>query len=359
MLIWRPYIIPGLVFQSVVIGGGYATGRELVEFFMPSGPVGGVLGILVAGFSFALIMGTAYEFARLSGARDYRSFCKALLGRFWIVYELAYIALVLLILAVVGAAAGELLLDLFGWPTPLGTIAMMALVAAITFFGSSTIATLMAAWSLLLYLTYILLFAETFATYRDTIDHALSTAQLRTDWLLPGVRYASYNIALPAVLFCMVLITTRRQAIGAGIMTGIIAVVPALLFYVAMLSQYPHIRDEPVPALYLIAQLDAPALGLLFQLVVFGTFVETGAGTLHAINERIAVQVAENGKQLPRWLRPAIAGSLLVLAVYGATAIGIIDLVAQGYGLLSWVFILVLVIPLLTLGMWRILHTPP
>ena len=260
----------------------------------------------------------------------------------------------LLVLAVVGAAAGELLRELFGWPSPLGTVAMMALVATLTFLGSSTIATVMAAWSLLLYLTYILLFAETFATYGDTISHALLTAQLRGDWLLPGVRYASYNIALPAVLFCMVMITTRRQAIGAGIMTGIIAVVPALLFYVAMLSRYPHIRDEAVPALYLIRQLDTPALGLLFQLVVFGTFVETGAGTLHAINERIAVQVAEYGKELPRWLRPAIAGVLLVLAVYGATAIGIIELVAQGYGMLSWVFIIVLVIPLLTLGMWRI-----
>jgi uncharacterized membrane protein YkvI len=30
----RPYrlIVPGLVIQAVMVGGGYATGRELVEF---------------------------------------------------------------------------------------------------------------------------------------------------------------------------------------------------------------------------------------------------------------------------------------------------------------------------------------
>ena len=30
----RKYLVPGLVFQSVVIGGGYGTGREIAEFFL-------------------------------------------------------------------------------------------------------------------------------------------------------------------------------------------------------------------------------------------------------------------------------------------------------------------------------------
>lgn len=31
---FRKYLLPGLVFQSLTIGGGYGTGRELVEFFL-------------------------------------------------------------------------------------------------------------------------------------------------------------------------------------------------------------------------------------------------------------------------------------------------------------------------------------
>ena len=31
-------ILPGFILQSVLIGGGYATGRELVQFFLSSGP---------------------------------------------------------------------------------------------------------------------------------------------------------------------------------------------------------------------------------------------------------------------------------------------------------------------------------
>jgi hypothetical protein len=33
-------LLPGFAFKAVVIGGGYATGRELTTFFVPSGPRG-------------------------------------------------------------------------------------------------------------------------------------------------------------------------------------------------------------------------------------------------------------------------------------------------------------------------------
>ena len=31
---FQKYLLPGFVFQSLMIGGGYGTGREIVEFFL-------------------------------------------------------------------------------------------------------------------------------------------------------------------------------------------------------------------------------------------------------------------------------------------------------------------------------------
>ena len=42
---FRTYLMPGFIFQSIVVGGGYGTGRELVEFFMIEGPLGGLMGM--------------------------------------------------------------------------------------------------------------------------------------------------------------------------------------------------------------------------------------------------------------------------------------------------------------------------
>ena len=44
----RVYVVPGAVFQSVMVGGGYGTGREIVEYFTTFGSLGGLLGIAFA-----------------------------------------------------------------------------------------------------------------------------------------------------------------------------------------------------------------------------------------------------------------------------------------------------------------------
>lgn len=45
---FQKYFVPGIVFQSCVIAGGYGTGRELVEYFMGYGPKGGLLRACVS-----------------------------------------------------------------------------------------------------------------------------------------------------------------------------------------------------------------------------------------------------------------------------------------------------------------------
>ena len=99
-------LLPGFVFKGVVIGGGYATGRELVEFFFASGPVGALYGILLATLIWSIVCAVSFVFAQAVRGYDYRTFFKALLGPGWVVFELAYIALIILIIAVIAAAAG-------------------------------------------------------------------------------------------------------------------------------------------------------------------------------------------------------------------------------------------------------------
>ena len=58
---YQKYLLPGLVFQGIVIGGGYSTGRELAEFFMPHGFLGGLLSMLVAALVWCLVMAVSFE----------------------------------------------------------------------------------------------------------------------------------------------------------------------------------------------------------------------------------------------------------------------------------------------------------
>jgi len=94
----------------------------------------------------------------------------------------------------------------------------------------------------------------------------------------------------------------------------------------------------------------------LFPVVLFGTFVETGVALIHGVNERIDHSLAERGLDMPNWLRTAVAITILFAALVIADSIGLTNLVARGYGTITWGFLLVFIAPLLTWGVWLILR---
>jgi len=350
------YLLPGLVFQSVIVGGGYGTGREIAEFFVGHGPLGGLLGMLVAAIAWSVVLAIAFEFARLTKAYDYRSFFKELLGPFWGLFEVIYLLIALLVLAVLGSASGELLSESLGVPKTIGALILMSAVGALVYFGSNAVEKALAYWSILLYVVYAVFFVWMISVFGDTIGEHLSSGEVIGAWHLDGLRYAAYNLnALAAALFVLSHLESRKEAIGAGLLAGVVGIVPGIFVFVSMLAQYPQIADVPVPITSLLQALNALWFLAIFQIVLFGTFIETGAGIIHAINERVAGAFNDAARVFPSWGRLAIALGMMAVAVFLADAIGIIGLIAQGYGMLSYAFIAILVIPLLTIGVRRIL----
>ena len=136
-------------------------------------------------------------------------------------------------------------------------------------------------------------------------------------------------------------------------LAGVIAIVPALMFYLSMAGQYPQIVDRPVPANFMLEQLGSRAFQLTFQVVLFGTLIETGAGLIHAFNQRLAGVLAETRRELPSFARPAIAVGLLIVGAL-MSRFGIVALVGRGYGTVAWVFLFIYVVPLLSYGVWKI-----
>ncbi len=353
--VFQRYFLPGFVFQSVVIAGGYGTGRELAEFFLSEGPLGGLLAmLLVSTVIWSAVCASSFEFARVFRAYDYRNFFRQLLGWAWPSFEICYFALVLIILAVIAAAAGSILQETFGLHYAVGVIGMMACVGYLVFRGSGTIEKFLAGWSFLLYGVYIVFFVWAFTKFGGDTISALASGECSSTWPIGGVRYAAYNLAvIPAVLFCTRHMQSRKEAITAGLLAGPIAIVPGFLFYMTMVGQYPVILTSTVPANYLLELIGSRSFQLVFQVVLFGTLVETGTGLIHAVNERIAKVYAERDASMPLFIRPVTA---IVLLVAGAllAQFGLIGLIAQGYGKLTWIFLIIFVIPVLTWGVWKI-----
>jgi uncharacterized membrane protein YkvI len=345
---FKRYLLPGFAFKAVVIGGGYATGRELAEFFLPSGPWGGIFGMLLAMVCWSIVCSATFLFARATGSYDYGAFFRSLLGPAWFLFDLAYACLVLIILSVFGAAAGAIVTALTGWPELVGTLGLMAAIAAVATFGSDSVERLFKYVTYFLYVVYALFVIVAFLHSSDRILGNFAAPQPSHGWALGGLTYAGYNI-VGAVVILPVLrhLTSRKDALIAGLLAGPLAMLPALLFFICMVAYYPAIGSVTLPSDYMLRQLNAPILHVVFQVMILAALLESGTGAVHAINQRVAGVLGARGRTLPPSGRLMLSAGVLIISIFVAAQFGLVALIARGYRALAYVLIAVYVLPLL------------
>jgi uncharacterized membrane protein YkvI len=358
--IWQRYFFPSVTFMSVVIGGGYATGRELAEFFMPAGPLGGLLGMVVTAIVWSVVFALSLDLARATGSFEYRSFFRQLLGRGWVLFEITYLALLLLILAVLGAASGEIVAHEASVASWIGTVLFMLCIAVLVYAGSRVIERFFSVWGIVLYAAYIIFFSTALFAFDEPIAAALASEEsVKSGWASGGLSYASYNlVTAPALLFCARYQLQRRESLIAGALAGPVAMLPGILFFITMLARYPEIAAAPIPLQVLLDALEMPLLAAFMQIAIFGTLVQTGIGVLHGFNERLVGQGSDGKIKDTRTVRLLISSGLCVVAILLATRIGLIDLIAKGYGYLSWVVLAIYVVPVVIVGTRRLIASP-
>lgn len=352
-------LIPGLVFQGVVIGGGYSTGRELVEFFLSFGAWGALLGMTVATLIWSVTLAIAFNYAVLTRSFDYASFLDGLLGPLRYVAEAIFVIMALLVIAVISDATETIFQARFGTPPYLSVALLAGAVCAGLTVSKVWLERLMAFWSILLYIAFIALFALVFSSYSGAIGQTLAQEHAETGWAFGALQYAGYNLAvIPAVLFTLTGLESVKEARLSGALAGVMGMIPAFLFAFAMFAFMPDVLSAPVPLALVLSQLDTGSLGVLFDIVILGTLLQTILGTLNALGDRVAIGFEKREVRLSGMARGGIGLVMIVLSIGVGVQFGIINIIAKGYGALTIGFLLLLVAPILTVGLWRCVQGP-
>lgn len=351
---WQRLVLPGLLFQSMVIGGGYGTGAEMAEYFGVNGVLGGLLTCLVVIVVWGLICAVAFEFTRIFKTYDYHSLTNALLGKASFLYEIVYIAACLMVLGVVVATSGNMFNTLFGLNKWIGSFILAILICVFVISGTKTVERVFAFWSYALYAVYGLFFIIMFVKFGSQIGANLSVGEVKSTWFSNGVSYASYNLGIvAAVLYSCSGCESRKEAITSGLLSGVIAVIPAALLFLALSAFHPEYMALEVPVNLLFEKLNMPWLYWAFEIVLFGTLIETGMGFIKAVVDRVEVATDKKKGSVPKWVRPSVTIGLMVIGL-AISAFGITAIILKGYGSLPWAYTITLIIPLFTVGIYKI-----
>lgn len=349
-------LLPGIILQSVLIGGGFATGREIVEYGGQFGASGWISGVSIF-FGFSLLAILSFEACRIWHVFDYKSLLKKLIGRGWMLYEISYLMLGILIIAVMASAAGEILHNTLSLEVWVGIVLIVALVGFLNYMGESFIASMKTIGTIALFLAYTLFSISVFKSHPDSIANVFrewNTSYLEepssTFFLIwTGITYVGYNLAVyPASFFTLKKIHSRKESIIAGIVAGLLMTIPWFLTYLAIMAFYPSpdVLGATVPWLKMLEPF-GPAFVVIFGIVVGWTLVETATGIIHAFIGRIETDVKlATGNQLSG-VKKALISTIALIAAMLLAQVGIIDLIAKGYSFMAYAMILFYGIPLI------------
>jgi len=351
---WIKYLIPGFIFQSVVIGGGYGTGAEIKEFFLTQGFVGGLLGMIVTTIIWSLVCAASFEFARVFKAFDYNSLMDGLLGKAKYLYEICYIVLLLIVLGVINATAASMFNSLTGLSGMIGIAILTVGISALVILGTDAIEKALTVWSYLLYAVYLLFMIICLTKFGGAIGAEFAKGEISGSWLKMGANYAYVNLGIvPALLYTVRDCETRKEAVVSGLLAGVIGVIPALLLLICIAGATPATLEASTPVAVLFDLLQMKWLYVLFEIVLFGTLIETGTGFIKAVDDRIEIYLEKKGK-LTSAVRPAVAIALVAIGI-AVAQFGLTGLIAKGYGTICYGFLFFFVLPILTIGVYKII----
>lgn len=350
---WLRLLVPGFIFQSVVIGGGYGTGAEIMQYFQVNGFVGGLLGMCVTLILWSVLCAATFEFTRVFKTYDYKSMMGKLLGKGAILYEISYIALMLMVLGAVTASAGSMVTALTGITPWVGFILLAGCSILLVVKGTEAIEKVLTFWSYVLYAVYILFMVICFTRFGGEITNQFGLMEIGSNWAKDGATYAFYNLGcVPLLLYTVRDCESRKEAVTSGLLAGAIGVIPAALLLVTLVG-VPGTLGAETPVAVVFEALNMDWLYWIFEIVLFGTLIETATGFIKALDDRIHVTIAKAGNVAPKWLHGVLAAVLAVGGI-GVAQFGLIAIIAKGYNAMNWAFMLVYAIPMITWGMYKV-----
>ena len=349
--LFRAYLLPAIVFQSVLIGGAYATGREIVQYGAQFG-ADGWWCIVAIGAGFSVMAVLTFEFARRHKAYDYWQFMRTLIGPLWPLFDIVYAIMVIVTVAVVVAASVEVSQSVLGLSNAVSVGLVMLVVVVLEMAGRRPIERFKTAGTALLFVSFAVFATVVLGGTWDNVERVFDTSDTSfaphkspVALLFVGILYVGYNLgAMPATLFVLDGQTRLRHSVTAGVVTGALSTVPFILSYLALMGHYPDaiVLGAQVPWLEMLPGW----LVHIYAIIILWTLVETSTGMIHAVVHRVdGHMTGKSRRPLTRLQTGMVAGGILILAT-GLSSIGLVALVAQGYGLLAYGFLALFALPL-------------
>lgn len=338
---FKQALIIALAFTGVIVGAGFASGQEALQYFVSFG-LWGLAGVALAAVLMTITGIATLQFGSYFQAKEHMSVLSRISNKAvaWIL-DIATIVTLFSIGFVMFAGGGSALNQQFGIPIWVGALLMLALVILTGLMDVDKVTAVIGAITpfVIIFILFVTIWTLSTADWDIARLNSIATVTVDTtlpNWWISALNYIGLCV-MTAVSMTIVIggnmMDTKVAGLG-GLMGGLFFLVMLLLLVLALFLEVENVSGDAMPVLTLITQIN-PTLGLLMTIVVFGMIFNTAVGMFYALGKRLT----RNNRS--RYPMVFIAACLIGFVL---SFIGFEDLVAYVYPALGYMGILMIIV---------------
>lgn len=301
---------------AFMIGAGYATGQEIIQYYTAFGflqsTLGFIVGFILGSWTAGEVMDVGFKSNDIDGRSSYRNLCGKYLGAFLSFFIPIFMFLTFVIMV---AGSGATFNQQFGISPWVGAGIMAVLAAAIVFLGLQrvvdTIGFIGPCIIAISIITGIVILStnpfdiQAYDAFIKSDDIAMLKAA--DNWFMSTILYVLWGIVmgLPFMSAMGSRAQNIKEIVWGTIFGNLIFNIALALLSFAMASRITDVWDMSIPALAMADSIH-PAFGMVYSVLLVAAIFTTAVPLLWSVCARITKE-----KTKPYYI------SIVVIAVLG------------------------------------------
>lgn len=282
---WRQIFQVAATYIGTVVGAGFASGQEILNFFTKHGSIG-ALAILISTVLFIWLGRKIMAISHQQGCYSYQELNQHLFGKklSWLVNG---VTLVILFgtTGVMLSGTGSIFEEQFHMPYQAGILVTIALCLITMYRGMSGVM-----WVNSLVVPMMIVFTTILAVhlFGSAPFEEITLPSGNIQWLISPILYAGFNLAMAQAVLVPLGTDTKDPSIlhWGGFFGGLGLGLMLLVSHLSLQMNYQAIQGLDIPMAQIIANFGKP-VALLFTLVVFGEIFTTIIGNVFGLIRQV------------------------------------------------------------------------
>jgi len=300
----RVFIMGG-AFIGLLIGSGFTTGQEILQYFVAY-KFWGIASVILmfilfvyVGVSFVAV-GSEQQFEEPKNIYHY--YCGKVVGTFFDYFSVIFLYMSFWVMI---AGAGATMHEQFGLPTWLGGVIIGALTLITLFFGFNKLVDIVGAigpvtsvLAIILGIAGIVMNPSGVTGFVNEVPGLLESGELLSagsNWFMACASYVGFCMMWLAVFMTNLGKTanSKKEAKGGAIFGALLYSVAVIVLMFGLAANLTEISGTQIPTLALARRIN-PFLAIVFSIIVFTEIYTTAGPLLWAPVKRFAIDEKSN-----------------------------------------------------------------